>query len=182
MPQAGEFGGRAGSERELAGGQELVTSQTFVSPQQPPGLFGKVLQRPVFARHHVMIEIRRAPHSLAGVVDDEIQSFAGLEQMPAEGFHARSVAQIETKGFESVPPVVEIRFAGIARSGVAREARCDDELRHCPQQLDASLISDLYAPTGEECYSSAQIGQFRSFAEVQLGARRTELIVKRVKD
>src|SRR5260221_10188632 len=132
------------SERQLAR-DKVITAQSFVGPEQPPGLFGKALQRTIFVGHHVLIEIWRTPHRLAGVVDDEIQAFAGLEQVPAEGFHAGSVAQIETKNFEPVPPIVEIRFAGVARSGVARETRRDDKLRPGPQQLDASLIAYLYA-------------------------------------
>jgi len=34
------------------------------------------LQRAGFLLHHVLIEIRRTPHGLAGVADDEIQPFA----------------------------------------------------------------------------------------------------------
>ena len=61
--------------------------------------------------HHVLIEVGRTPHRLAGVIKDEIQSGAGANQVLAKGLHAGCMPQIQSEEFQamgldliSVPP------------------------------------------------------------------------------
>jgi hypothetical protein len=75
-------------------------------------------------------------------------------------------------------PHSEVRLLRIAQGRVARETGRDDQLRAGPQQLDARLVTDLHPSAGEQRHASAQIRQFGALAEIQLRARRTELVVE----
>jgi hypothetical protein len=75
---------------------------------------------------------------------------AGREQVLAERFDARGVAQIEPEDLEPVAPGVEVGLRCIARRAVAREAGRDDQLRAGAQELDPGLVADLDAPAGEQ--------------------------------
>src|SRR6188474_3362437 len=88
----------------------------------------QILQRPGLLLHHVLIEIRRAPDSLACIVDDEVQSLPGLKQMTAESLDTWRVPQIETKNFETVAPGRKVRFCCVSRCGIPGEARCNNEM------------------------------------------------------
>ena len=83
----------------------------------------QVVQRPVLALHHVRVKIRRTPHGLAGVVDDEIQPRMCRQQMLAKRLHARRVAQIESENLQPMSPVLEIRLGGVTHRRVARKTR-----------------------------------------------------------
>src|SRR5258706_178224 len=53
-------------------------------------------------------------------------------------------------------------------------------MRAGTEQLDACLIANLHAPTGEQRHAPAQVRQLGAFAKIQLGARRAKLIVEMV--
>ena len=73
------------------------------------------------------IEVGRTPNRLAGVVDDEIQAVARLQQLRAERFDARRMTQIEPEDLEAMSPVSEVRLARVPIRRVARKACRDDE-------------------------------------------------------
>ncbi len=136
------------------------------------------MQRPILALHHVRVKIRRTPHGLAGVVDDEIQPRIFRHHMLAKCLHARRVPQIEPENLQPMSPLLKIRFGGITHRRVARKPCGHDELRAAAEQLDAGLITDLHATAGEQRHAPAQVGQFAALAEIQLRACRTKLVVK----
>ena len=100
--------------------------------------------------------------------------------MLAEGLDARRVAQIEPEDLEPVAPVVEVGLPGVARGRVAREARRDDQVRACSQQLDPGLVADLHAPAGEQRDATAQVGRLAPLAVVEIAAVAAQLVVERV--
>ena len=116
----------------------------------------------------MLVEVRRAAHGLAGVVDDEVEPVAGRQQVPAERLDARRVAQVEPEDLEPVAPVGEVGLGGVARGRVAREAGGDDQLRAGAQQLEAGLVADLHPPAGEQRDAPAQVGQLGALGEVEL--------------
>ena len=126
----------------------------------------------------MLVEVGRTPHGLAGVVDDEVEAIARGQQLAAERLDARRVAQVESEDLEAIAPLGEVRLLRVARRGVAREARRDDELRAGAQQLEAGLIADLHAPAGEQRDAAAQVGELGALGEVDLRARRAQLIVE----
>src|SRR3989442_1312425 len=105
-----------------------------------------------------------------------------VEQLAAEGFDARGVAQIEGEDLESVLPVGEVGLGRVALRAIARKARGDDQVRARPQQLDPRLIPDLDAAARQQRHTAAKIGQLGPFREIELRARRAELIVKVMND
>ena len=102
-------------------------------------MFGHVAVGGGFAGHHVRVELRRAAHGLAGVVDDEVQALAGGHQLLAEGLHAGRVAQVQSEHLQSVAPVFEVRLLRIACGGITRESRSDDQVRAGTQAPDTSV-------------------------------------------
>ena len=48
------------------------------------------------------------------------------------------------------------------------------------QKLESRPIADLHPAAGEQCDAASQVSQFRSFAEVELGTRRTHLVIEMV--
>ena len=72
--------------------------------------------------HHVRVELRRPPHGLAGVVDDEVEPVARGEQVAAERLDARRVPQIEPEDLEPVAPVAEVGLLRVARGGSCAES------------------------------------------------------------
>src|SRR3546814_12109635 len=83
-------------------------------PEQATHVRGQRLQSRGLALHHVRVELRRAAHGLAGVVDDEVQAAARGQQLAAEGFHAGGMAQVPAVYLPPVAPVREVRFARVA--------------------------------------------------------------------
>src|SRR4051812_17034450 len=77
-------------------------------------------------------------------------------------------------------PLLEIGLVGVTHRSVARKSRRDNKVRAGAQQFDAGLIADLHAPAREERNAAMQVRKLSSLAEVQIAARRTELIVERV--
>jgi hypothetical protein len=55
-------------------------------------------------------------------------------------------------------------------------------MRATAEKLEARLVSNLDAATGEQRNTSAKVCQFGALAEVQLRARRAQLIVEVVDD
>ena len=159
-------------------GQDVVSAQSLIRPEKFLNLRRDLVNGCRLAFHHVLIKLRRTPHRLARIVDDEIQTVASGQQLPAEGFDAWRVPQIEPEDFQPAAPVVEIRFAGITRGGVARKSRGDNERRAGTQKFDARLIADLDAAAGQQRHSATQVRRFGSLQEVEFGARRAKLIVE----
>ena len=122
------------------------------------------VQRRRLARHHVLVELGRPPHGLAGVVDDEVEPVAGAEQLPAERLDARRVAQVEPEDLEAVAPLGEVRLRGVAGRRVAGKARGDDQVRAGAQQLEAR--PDSRSSPGRR--SAAPRGPRRSASSVRL--------------
>ena len=143
-------------------------------------MFRHVGARGGFQFHHVRVELRRAAHGLAGVVDDEVQPRFLLHQLRAERLDARGVAQVEAVDLEAVAPLREVGFLGVALGAVAREARGDDQPRAGAQQLDAGLVADLDAPAGEQRDASAQVGGLGALAEIEVAAFDAHLVVERM--
>ena len=98
--------------------------------------------------------------------------------MLAKRLHTRCVAQIQTKNFQAVPPLLEIRLGGVAHGGIARETGGDDKLRPGAQQFDAGLVTDLHAAAGEQRHAPTQVGGFSALEKIQFRTRRTKLIVE----
>src|SRR5689334_22667770 len=98
--------------------------------------------------------------------------------MPAKSFDAGRVAKIEPEYLKTMPPVFEVGFGSITRRRVARETGRDDELGSGTQKLNSGLVTNLHAPAGQKSDAATQIGQLGSFAEIQIGASRTELVIK----
>jgi hypothetical protein len=136
------------------------------------------VHRGALAFHHVLVERRRAPHGLTGVVDDEVEAVVRREELVAERVDARRVAQVEAEDLEAVRPLLEVGLARVARGRVAREARRDDEPRAGAEELEAGLVADLDAAAGEERGTAAEIGELRALREVEIAAGGTELIVE----
>ena len=113
-------------------------------------------ERRRLARHHVRVEIRRPPHGLAGVVDDEVEPVRVGEQLAAERFDAGRVPQIEAEDLEAIAPLLEVRLLRVPRGRVARKPRRDDQLRAASQQLQAGLVADLHAPAGQQRDAAAE--------------------------
>ena len=130
-------------------GQHGVAAQTFVTPQQRAQMFGHVVRRSGFTVHHVRVELRRAAHGLARVVDDEVEAFAGSDQFAAERFDAGRMAQVEAEDFQTIGPFAEVRLFRVACGRIAREARRDDQARACAQQFEPGLITDLHPAPGQ---------------------------------
>ena len=162
----------------MALGQDVAAAQALVGADQLANGSGRVVQGLGFAGHHVGVEVRRAPHGLAGVVDDEVEAIARAQQFVAEGFHAGRVAQVQAEDLETVAPFAEVRLLGITRGRVTRKARGDDQVRARAQQLEPGLVADLDASAGEQGDAPAQVGQFGALAEVELGAGRAQLVVE----
>ena len=98
--------------------------------------------------------------------------------LAAERLHARRVAQVETEDLEPMAPVAEVGLLRVARRGVARKARGDDEVRAGAQELQAGLVADLHAPAGQQRDAAAQVRQLGARGEVHVGAGGAQLIVE----
>jgi hypothetical protein len=92
------------------------------------------------------------------------------------------MAEVEAEDLEPVRPLTEVRFLRIAHCRVAREACRDDEMGARAQQLEPGLIPDLHASAGQQRHPAAQVGKLGALREVELRARRTELIVEVMDD
>ena len=79
-------------------------------------------ERRSLRRHHVRVEVRRPSHRLARVVDDEVETIAGGDQVAAERFDARRVPQIEPEDLEAIAPVAEVRLLRVAGRRVRESA------------------------------------------------------------
>jgi hypothetical protein len=84
-------------------------------------LCGHRARRRALCVQHVPVELRRAAHRLAGVVDDEVEPLVRRPKMLAEALDARRVPQVEPEDLEAIAPVVEVALLGVPGCGVARE-------------------------------------------------------------
>ena len=89
-------------------------------PSSASHLGGHVARGLRLAVEHVAVELGRAPHGLARVVDDEVEPVARRLEVVAERLDARGVAQVEPEDLEPVAPVAEV--APRARSAPRRRA------------------------------------------------------------
>src|SRR5882724_2935409 len=132
---------------------------SLVCSQEAAGIVRHLVHRRGLSRDHVPIETWRPPDGPAGIIDDEIQPIAADEELPAERFNARRVAQVEAEDLEAISPLPEIGLLGIAGGGIARKPGRDDQMCPGSQQLQAGLITDLYTPTGQKGRSTTEIGE-----------------------
>ena len=156
----------------------MVAAQPFVGAQQPAHVRRHPVERRRLPFHHVGVEIGRPPHRLARVVDDEVEARAGGEQVTAERFDAGRVAQVEAEDLQPVAPVGKIRFARVARGGIARKARRHDQLRTAAQQLEPRLVPDLHAAARQQRNTTAQVSDLSALAEIELRACGAQLVVE----
>lgn len=183
----GEFGG-VGDTRELGdagsgvvGGafrEHVITAKALVGPEQSAGALRQVCQRGRLLLHHVLVEVGGPTNGLAGVADDEVKSGAGGGKVSAERLDAGGVAEVEAEDFQAVRPQVEVRFGRVTFGGVAGEPGGDDEVGTAAEEFDAGLVADFDPAAGEEGDAAAEIGEFGSFAVVEFGALRAELVVE----
>ncbi len=166
MRLADRFSGKQGQLRQLGGagntrrigkrmiicrrhrsglGQHVVATQTFVTSKHAAQARGHIVCRCRFALHHVRVKLGRTAYGLAGVVDDEVEALARLDQFVAERFHARRVAQIESEYFQAIGPVAEVFFLRVTRCRVAWKPCCHDQAGACAQKFQARLIADFDA-------------------------------------
>ena len=103
-----------------------------------------------------------------------------VEQMPAERLDTRRMAQIEAEDLEPVAPLGEVGLLRIPRRRIARKAGRDDQMGAGAQQLDPRLVADLDASAREQRNAAPQVGGLRALREVELRARRAQLIVERM--
>ena len=92
------------------------------------------------------------------------------------GVWRRSSPKISSRS----PQTLEVGLPRVPGRGVAREARRDDQLGACPQQLDPGLVADLHAAAGEQRDAAGQVGGLRPLAEVEVAAGPAELVVEGV--
>src|SRR3546814_9848085 len=147
-------------------------SQPFDATEQPAHVRGHVVERRRREVEHVAVELGRAPHRLARVVDDVVEPVAGAGQVLAERLHAGRVAQVEAVDLEPVPPLLEVGLAAVAQRRVTGEAGGDDQRRTDPQQLDAGMVPDLHPTAGQQRNPAAQDGRPGPLGVVELRARR----------
>src|SRR5689334_14580493 len=136
------------------------------------------MKRAHFVGHHVLIEIGRTPHRLAGVINDEIQSGAGVDEVPAKGLDAGCMPKIQAEDLEAMAPLFEVRLASVTGCGVTRKACRHNEVSPGTKQPDASLITDLHASAREQGNASTQISRFGAFAIIQVCAFGAKLVVE----
>ena len=167
-------GARPGGPVEM----QVRAAPAVPAAEQLPRGVGHAVDGHPLPFHHVLVEVGWPADGLAGVVDDEIEPVAGGQQLVAEGFDARRVAEIETEDLEPVAPVGEVRLHGVAGRRVAGESGGDDQPRAGPEELDPRLVADLDPPAGQQRHAAAEVGRLGALGEVELGARRTELVVE----
>ena len=92
--------------------------------------------------------------------------------------HTGGVAQIKPEDLEAVSPVGEVGLGGVASGGVPGESGRHDQVRARAQQLDPGLVADLHPPTGQERDPPAQVRRLGALGEVEVAARRAELVVE----
>ncbi|TPW15190.1 MAG: hypothetical protein FD127_938 [Acidimicrobiaceae bacterium] len=183
MGGVGDAGHRRGRDRGgvvAARLEHVVATQPLVGAEQPARCRRHVAQRHLLCIHHVTVEVGGPPDGLARVVDDEVESVAGFDEVMAESLDTRRVAQIETEDLETMAPLREVGLARISPRRVAWETSGDDEMGAGAQQLDACLVSDLHPAAGEQCHPAAQVGCLSSFGEVEVGTWGTHLVVERM--
>src|SRR5258706_14475502 len=128
----------------------------------------------------MLVEIGRAADSLAGVVDNEIQSLLRRQPFLAERFDARRMPEIEAVDLEAVGPLIEIVLASVASRRVARKSRRDDQAGAGAKELDARLIADFHASTGQQGNATTQVRELSAFREILIGAGDAQAVVEMV--
>ena len=164
----------------LLGLEHVVAANPGRRPEQPLHLGGEGELGRALELEHVAVELGRPADGLAGVVDDVVEPVVGREQVVAELLDARRVAQVEAVDLEPVLPVGEIGLLGVAGGRVAREARRHDQVGAGAEQLDPRLVADLDAAARQHGDAALEVGGLGALREVELGARRAELVVERM--
>ncbi len=124
------------------------------------------------------IELRRPAHGLAGIVDDVVETAAGFQQVRAKRLDAGRMAQVQSENVQARGPLRKVFLACIAFRRVARKACGDDQFGAGTQEFQPGLVTDLHAPTGQQCNASAEVSQFVALGMVERGTLRTQLVVK----
>ena len=163
----------------LLGLEHVVAANPRRRPEQPLHLGGEGELGRALELEHVAVELGRPADGLAGVVDDVVEPVVGREQVVAELLDARRVAQIEAVDLEPVLPVGEIGLLRVAGGRVAREPRRHDQVGAGAEQLDPGLVADLHAAARQHRDAALEVGGLGALGEVELGARRAELVVER---
>src|SRR5690606_30959475 len=101
-----------------------------------------------------------------------------LDQFGAERFDAGRMPQVEAENFQAMAPVGEVGLLRVALRGVAWEAGGHDQRAARAQQLQSGLVADLHPSAGEQRDAPGQVGSLGALAEVELRARRAELVVE----
>ena len=158
--------------------EHVVAANARRRPEQPLHLGGEGELGRALELQHVPVELGRPAHGLAGVVDDVVEPLVGREQVVAELLDARRVAQIEAVDLEPVLPVGEIGLLRVAGGRVAREPRRHDQVGAGAEQLDPGLVADLHPAARQHRDAALEVGGLRPLGEVELGARRAELVVE----
>ena len=96
----------------------------------------------------------------------------------AERLDARRVPQVEAEDLQPVAPLLEVRLPRVAGGGVAREAGGDDQGGSRAEQLDPGLVADLHPSAREERHPAGEVRRLRALHEVEVSARRAELVVE----
>ena len=156
----------------------MIPTHSFVAADQSAHVLRHLTERRRLTCHHVRVEVRWPAHGLAGVVDDEVQAVAGIEQLAAERLDARRVTEVETEDLESMSPLGKIGFIRVPHRRIARKTCRDDETRAASKELQPGLVADLDATAGQERDSSPEIGALSAFREVQRRTRWAQLIVE----
>ena len=172
--------GGVGGCRPTGHRQHVVTPQTLVGPQQPVDLVRHRGEGSRLGIHHVAVEVGRTSHRLAGVVNDEIQPIASVDQVLTKGLHTRRMAQIETENLQSVTPLGEVGLLGVPKRRIAGKAGRHDQVGSRSEQLDAGLVADLHSATGEQRHPAGQVGRLPSLGVVEVTAGRAHLVVEGV--
>ncbi len=128
----------------------------------------------------MVVEADGAPHGLTGIVDDEVQPIAALEQLATERLDARRVAEVDAVDREPVSPLAEVRFARIASRGVAGEAGGGDDARAGAEELHRRLVTDLHARAGDEGDAAAEVRGLMPLRPVEVRAGRAHRVVEEV--
>ena len=139
---------------------------------------GHVADGSCLGGHHVCVEVRWPPNGLTRIVDDEVEALARGEHLAAERLDARRVSKVQTEDLQPFSPLLEIGLLRVPLRRITRKPRRHDQTRASSKQLQAGLIADLHAPAGQEGRAPAEVRQLGSFAKVEGGALRTQLIVE----
>src|SRR3990167_4416178 len=112
----------------------------------------------------------RTTDSLAGVVDDHVQSVPFALQIRAEQLESGDVAEIKSVNMQLVLPDRVVRFFGEANDGIIGESCGGDNRCSTAKQLECTAKADFDASAGHQTDLSRHIDQFVSLFVVEIRA------------